>query len=527
MGGGIFEMRGDGRFTDSLIYNNGPGAWPQDFWKKRDINEMLFGIKINGNNPKILRTQLQTNEEVLSNLQDYSVDEIIYFGAYPSSRLQIFSDDWTNNYNFNVNITALSCFKPYNSSLSTTPGVIFVFDLINNGDNDIIIDALFNYPDDNISFTDMNKFNANGFVINKDGTGLTSGNITMGIYDCISNNNCNAIPSEPVISSSLNDMWNTFSNKSNNINGIPNKQYSLITNNINVPKNSIKTIVYTFSYYFPYRTWDNITIGQYYSNIYTDSNDVNTFLINNINDIINNTNNWHKLMYSFTDEIYSDLIKDFMVNQASYLVRTSMFLNDARWRQLEAFDCDQVEPPHVGFYRKLPYQLFFTDLDQNIITTLYCDNMVYQNGIFGKMGIVSENFGGSCSNPGVLSKMDTPNGAPRGDDNPVFLLDIYMNWKWANNGDQLLNDTYQYAKYAVYYMMDNAITNNYSLPYKMVNTFDEHGTIGDINSYNAVIYIVSLYAIKEMSQYMKDISLVNIIDEQIGYAKGNLTEYVR
>eukprot|EP01084_Bolivina_argentea_P219344 372041_1 len=27
MGGGIFEMRGDGRFTDSLIYNNGPGAW--------------------------------------------------------------------------------------------------------------------------------------------------------------------------------------------------------------------------------------------------------------------------------------------------------------------------------------------------------------------------------------------------------------------------------------------------------------------------------------------------------------------
>ena len=53
-----------------------------------------------------------------------------------------------------------------------------------------------------------------------------------------------------------------------------------------------------------------------------------------------------------------------------------MYTQDGHWRQLEAFDCDQIEPPHVGFFRKLPYQLFFTNLDQNIVSTLYIDHMV-------------------------------------------------------------------------------------------------------------------------------------------------------
>ena len=32
MGDGTFDMRGDGRFTDLLMYNNGPGTASNDNW---------------------------------------------------------------------------------------------------------------------------------------------------------------------------------------------------------------------------------------------------------------------------------------------------------------------------------------------------------------------------------------------------------------------------------------------------------------------------------------------------------------
>ena len=84
MGGGIaFELRADGRFTDSLMYNNGPNAWPSNHWHKLDLNEMMFAIKINDNNgsnnnnnpsdtncTRVFRTHLNTNAETNGGLQD-------------------------------------------------------------------------------------------------------------------------------------------------------------------------------------------------------------------------------------------------------------------------------------------------------------------------------------------------------------------------------------------------------------------------------------------------------------------------
>eukprot|EP01083_Nonionella_stella_P073672 199428_1 len=529
MGGGIFEMRGDGRFTDSLIYNNGPGAWPYNNWRKMDLSEMMFAVMPQNNNlkyPKILRTQLETQQELHANLQQYAIDNLQYQGAYPTARLSAYDTDWQSNFNFHVNLTAFSTFKPHDINMSTTPGVLFVMDLINDGDEDISVDLLFNFPDQGIQFDNLASLDVNGWTINKQGDNVTSGNITMSAYSCSSLTSCVKLKSNAATSASLAAIWSTFINGNDNKDDadISNKtQYSLISRDVMVKSKSVISIVYSFSYYFPYRSWDNAFIGQYYSNLYKDSVDVNNFTIRNLQTIVTNTRNWHQLMYN---NAYPDYLKDFYVNSPSYLVRTSMYLKDGRWRQLEAFDCDQVEPPHVGYYRKLPYQLFFTELDQNIVSTLYIDHMLYSKGMFGEMGVVSESFGGSGGDPGQLQTLDTPNGGPRGDDNPVFILDIYMNWKWADNGDEFMNASYVPAKKAMYYSMNNSISHGYSLPYKMINTFDEHGVIGDLNSYNSIIYIVSLYAMKEMSNAMNDVPMVSLLNTEVSNAKGNLTKYL-
>eukprot|EP01084_Bolivina_argentea_P269292 457639_1 len=530
MGGGIFEMRGDGRFTDSLIYNNGPGAWPNNNWRKMDLPEMMFAVNPNQKFPKILRTQLETQQEMQANLQDFAIDNLQYEGAYPTARLSAYDTHWDSNFNFHVNLTAFGTYKPHNINMSTTPGVLFVMDLINDGDKDLSIDLLFNFPDQNMMYNSLNAVGNNGWVINKQGAtnDVTVGNITMTAWDCQSVTQCSPITSNATIADSLGSMWSLFINNKEyvydmNTSTTNTTQYPLITRNVMVKANSVKSIIYSFSYYFPYRSWDNYFIGQYYANLYQDSIDVNNFTISNLENIITNTKNWHKLMYN---NAYPDYLKDFYVNSPSYLVRTSMYLKDGRWRQLEAFDCDQVEPPHVGYYRKLPYQLFFTNLDQNIISTLYIDHMIMSNGIFGEQGLVSENFGGSCGNPGTLHKLDTPDNDVHSEDNPVFILDIYMNWKWASNGDQFMNNSYIPAKKAMYWSMNNAISNGYSLPFRQVNTFDEHGVIGDLNSYNAIMYIVSLYAMKEMSVAMNDNNMTQILTNEITNAKGNYTKYL-
>eukprot|EP01084_Bolivina_argentea_P219343 372040_1 len=278
MGGGIFEMRGDGRFTDSLIYNNGPGAWPYNNYHKMDLPEMMFAVmpKDISNNktyPKILRTQLQTQQEILANLQDFAIDNLRYEGAYPTARLSGYDTDWESNFNFNVNLTAFGTFKPHDINMTTTPGVLFVMDLINNGNKDISVDLLFNYPDQGIAFDSLTTLDINGWTINKKGINDSSGNITMSTYQCSSLTQCDKLNSNAVVSGSLNAAWSLFTNGNNNI-GIDigsvsnTTQYPLISRDVMVKANSVKSIVYSFSYYFPYRSWDNYFIGQYYANLY-------------------------------------------------------------------------------------------------------------------------------------------------------------------------------------------------------------------------------------------------------------------
>ena len=96
-----------------------------------------------------------------------------------------------------------------------------------------------------------------------------------------------------------------------------NQQYSYINRDVTAAKLSATIIVYPFSYYFPHCTWDAQFTGQWYSNIFGDSNEVNQFLISNLGLIYTNTVSLHELWVNSENGngyTYRDHMKDTFIN---------------------------------------------------------------------------------------------------------------------------------------------------------------------------------------------------------------------
>ena len=61
-----------------------------------------------------------------------------------------------------------------------------------------------------------------------------------------------------------------------------------------------------------------------------------------------------------------DWLQDHLVNSLSFW-RSGFRVADGRWRQWEAYDCNDVDSVHNDFQRELPYILFFPDLLESVV----------------------------------------------------------------------------------------------------------------------------------------------------------------
>ena len=95
-------------------------------------------------------------------------------------------------------LLSFSFSKSHDINISNTPGAVFTPDLINEGDKvseDISLDLLFNFSGLGIIFDSISGYisggsTSNGFALNKQGTNMTSGRITMSSYcNCSKANN--------------------------------------------------------------------------------------------------------------------------------------------------------------------------------------------------------------------------------------------------------------------------------------------------------------------------------------------------
>eukprot|EP01084_Bolivina_argentea_P179933 310885_1 len=185
------------------------------------------------------------------------------------------------------------------------------------------------------------------------------------------------------------------------------------------------------------------------------------------------------------------------------------------WRQAESWSCFQIDPPHIHGYRSLAYNLIFgNEFDRGTLNMYTYGQITEFNP-----GLVSETYSWN----GVLG---SPGDFPRGDDNSIYILNMYLQFKWYKDGVQYVGNRYKYVKAAMYWIINQSIPNTYGLPYRLINTNDEHGIIGDINTYNSMLYISALYSMKIMANHYEsnNKSYLNSLDLALEYANGNLTK---
>ena len=126
-------------------------------------------------------------------------------------------------------------------------------------------------------------------------------------------------------------------------------------------------------------------------------------------------------------------------------------------------------------------------------------------------GEVAELFGCSCfgchgANSHYNLDEASPAGGARADDNPAYLIDVYMNWRWHADGQAWMLSMWNQTKLAIQFVL-MAAPEPYHLPWRMVNTNDEHGAIGDVNTYNAWALLVAMAICEQIAPVAGDAAL--------------------
>ena len=325
----------------------------------------------------------------------------------------------------------------------------------------------------------------NGILLTKDGKEPASGNMTVQAFEIDGNELRAATSSTWQISDSIELNWKSFIDQHGKLSNTgetrePNK-HGAVAWTTTVPKNSNVSVALVLAWFFPSRHWSNKEIGNYYSNFLDSAEEEAAVMARNVTQTLQAIHNWQALCFNAD---YPEFLQDTLINSAGTFGKTGIFLQDGRWRQFESKSCAQMEPPHIHFYRALAYIFLMPSLERQTVA-LYASTQLPD-------GTISENFGGDCSGASRSYDLDVPNAGPRGDDNGVFILDVWMNVLWTADGTEFGSSVWPQVYKAIRWQLDHA--SKYGLTSDLMNTFDEHGVIGDVNSYNAYVYLASLAA---------------------------------
>ncbi|XP_065174441.1 uncharacterized protein LOC135804487 [Sycon ciliatum] len=499
LGGGTIELRADGRLTDWEIFNNGPQA---SGGGKVNVDEAMMGVLTqawhgDGVDPpqaSLLRTHMTIENEDLP-----TVDSLTYSGAFPTACLQTSNDLLRAK----ITVTAFSPFKRQEPNSSVTPAIAFHFNVTNTGPQKSQTAVFFNLPDMLANMTAQStafrKYKStggtcSGFTLSAGEEGkadAVTGTMTVAVMT-----KTDAVSVDEVTVqgfTSLQEAWMTFveGNGSFYNQAIPpGSKHAAAAARLWIPANSSSQITVLLTWFFPHRFFADVEIGQYYSNFFSSSENVAESLSGNLVSVLHDIKDWNTEVQFLHDQprfmsaFPSNFLEDALVNSPGAMTKTAMFLKDGRWRQFESHSCAQMEPPHIHGYRSLAFNSLFPTLEHNTLM-LYADHMTAD-------GLVSEEFGGGCGGASRTYNLDKANNGARGDDNAVFIMDVYMNWLNYNEsaGLQFLKSIWD--KYTLAIRWQLAHGSKYGLTGDLVNTFDEHGLMGDVNSYNAFLYISSL-----------------------------------
>lgn len=141
-----------------------------------------------------------------------------------------------------------------------------------------------------------------------------------------------------------------------------------------------KSLTIILSWYYPHRDLAKVHVGNMYSALFESSQDVAKHMRNDLLESVIDIQSWHQPIVG-TDPVkrkpinemvkdipgaskestvneLPDWLKDLLVNSMSFW-RSGFWTEDGRWRQWEAFDCNDIDTIQNDMQRIIPYTLFF------------------------------------------------------------------------------------------------------------------------------------------------------------------------
>ncbi|KAK3748066.1 hypothetical protein QZH41_014759 [Actinostola sp. cb2023] len=127
-----------------------------------------------------------------------------------------------------------------------------------------------------------------------------------------------------------------------------------------------KSLTIIMSWHYPNRDHANVNIGNFYSNLFTSSKGVALHMREHLLQTVTNILEWQApfLLPSSFVEKHNHVtrlplwLSDVLMNSVSFW-RSSFWTKDGRWRQWEAYDCNDIDTIHNDMQRILPYMLFY------------------------------------------------------------------------------------------------------------------------------------------------------------------------
>jgi uncharacterized protein (DUF608 family) len=517
------------------VFNNGPEA-PNGWDRKVTalMEEALFAVSVDKQRTIALRTQLP------SSLQGSAVDpvqQLTYEGAFPVARLT--AADSRLPVGFEVTLTAHGQFAVHDPDASAAPAVVFDLTFDNtNGSADVSMSGFFAMP----NIIGAQSFEPRGgrvlvlsegnASIHKDG-GMA---IALDADRPISWSWASVAGGVPALLRA----FAAGAELSNTSQTAPTA--GAVQASVDVPKGQAVVLTAVLSWYFPHHIWAGefpTDIGNYYTNLFASAEGVALSVAANKSQSLQSALNFHQ---TFLDTDLPAYLQDALINSAGVFYKTSMWLADGKFRMYESHSCDDLQPPHLHFYRAQALQTLFPTLERQI-PVLYGklqvkrDNESFPGGVVhvgdlnytqaGPHGNCScgvpkgyETFWehsvnltgdqacfycmegaifnsiahpGTCASPGCITTDRTELVSANRVDNVFdFMLDVTMNARWSTDGSAWATSMWPSVKRAISWLVRSSA--RYGLPHNRLNTFDEHGVVGTVNAYNSFAYLGALGA---------------------------------
>lgn len=153
-----------------------------------------------------------------------------------------------------------------------------------------------------------------------------------------------------------------------------------------------KSLTLIMSWYYPHRDLAKVHVGNLYSALFKSSQDVAQHMRKDLVKSVMDIQSWHepivgsepgkkdpindkvKLIPNSPEENkvneLPDWLKDMLVNSMSFW-RSGFWTEDGRWRQWEAYDCNDIDTIQNDMQRIIPYTLFFPGMSSHVIVALF------------------------------------------------------------------------------------------------------------------------------------------------------------